>query len=99
MHCCEAGMMELNATGVSVPLLVESLSQMMSRSVIDKTDIKGTFDIKLRWLREDYTPAAAEPEGPSIFTAIQEQLGLKLESTRAPVPMIIIDSVEKPSEN
>lgn len=103
IQCCEAGMMDLVATHVSMPLFAESLSQKMSRQVIDKTDIQGAFDIKLRWLREDLTPVAAdvagEPQGPAIFTAIQEQLGLRLEPARGPVRVFVIDSVERPTEN
>ena len=103
MHCCEAGMMDLAATRASMTQLAETLSQMLSRHVIDKTEIPGSFNINLRWLREDFTPVntdtAGEPEGPAIFTAIQEQLGLKLESARGPVEVLVIDSVSKPSEN
>jgi len=103
MRCCQAGMADLVATDVSIPQFVETLSQMLSRQVIDKTNIQGAFDMKLRWLREDVTPVTAgvagEPEGPSLFTVIQEQLGLKLESTKGPVQVLIIDHAEKPSEN
>jgi uncharacterized protein (TIGR03435 family) len=71
--------MDLISTGITMPLFAESLSQMMSRQVVDKTNLKGAFDIKLRWRRENLTPIAGdvvgEPGGPSIFTAIQEQLG------------------------
>src|SRR5215813_961889 len=74
------------------------------RPVIDKTGLKGLYDIKLQWT-PDPPPAAAAapgaagispaaPSGPSLFTAIEEQLGLKLESSRGPLPVLVIDSVQ-----
>ena len=80
---------------------------------MDQTGLKGKYDYRLEYM-EDQTHGALfkEPEGaagpdsappessmPSIFTAIQEQLGLKLESTKGPVDIIVIDHIEKPSEN
>jgi uncharacterized protein (TIGR03435 family) len=78
--------------------------------VLDKTGLTGQYDIKLEFTPEDGAGrgpgdgpdgGAPPPEtsGPSIFTALQEQLGLKLESSKGPVEIIIIDRVEKPSEN
>jgi len=77
------------------------------RRVIDKTGLQGAFDVELRWtnmtvpLRPELSPNAAPgPEpGPSIFTALQEQLGLKLESAKGLVDVLVIDSAEKPTEN
>ena len=81
----------------------------IGRLVIDKTGLTGKYDFTLQW-----TPAShpdpmfhgtesAEPSpnssGPSLFTALQEQLGLKLESTKGPVDAIVIDHVELPTEN
>jgi uncharacterized protein (TIGR03435 family) len=74
-------------------------------TIIDKTGIEGGFDFTLNWTPDptetQNTNAAVsiDPAGPSIFTAIQEQLGLKLESTKTPVDVILIDSVQKPTEN
>jgi len=79
-------------------LTMENLTSMLAaqveRPVIDKTGITGQFDIRLEWVPEDSTET-----GPSIFTAVQEQLGLKLESERAPVQIVVIDHVERPSDN
>jgi bla regulator protein BlaR1 len=61
------------------------------RPVLDTTGLKGFFDITLDWSPDD--------TGPSIFTAIQEQLGLKLEPGKSPIEFIVIDNVEKPSAN
>jgi uncharacterized protein (TIGR03435 family) len=79
------------------------------RPVIDKTGLKGLYDIKLQWnpdpaLNAQAAPVgagngASVPAGPSLFTAIEEQLGLKLESSRGPLPVLVIDNVQKPSEN
>ena len=84
------------------------------RRVIDKTGITGLYDIEVSYasdsqmmpglIRQGPPVAAgpapvAEPTGPTIFTAIQEQLGLKLEADKTPLEYFVIDSVEKPSEN
>jgi uncharacterized protein (TIGR03435 family) len=67
----------------------------IGRPVIDKTDLTGSFDIRL-----EYAPApSADSTGPSIFTAVEEQLGLKLASDKGPVEVLVIDHVERPSEN
>lgn len=80
----------------------------VGRTVVDKTGITGTFHIRMTFVPDEGIrqlqgppgdPAAASDAGPSIFTAIQEQLGLKLESAKGPVEVLIIDGVEKPSEN
>jgi uncharacterized protein (TIGR03435 family) len=103
---------ELEATGVSLLGLVRALSAQLGRTIIDKTGLKGLYDFKLQWIPDmnqgvglfgrtgpESPPPAADPAGPSIFTAIQEQLGLRLESARGPVEVIVIDSVQKPSAN
>lgn len=105
--------------------LVQSLSQMLGRTVLDQTGLKGTYDFDLTFAPEpglggvfggpgDGAPAPPppgagpglikeppppDPNGPTIFTALQEQLGLKLESQKGPVDIIVIDHVEKPSDN
>jgi len=82
--------------------LVDQLSTQLHRPVIDKTGLTGKFDIKLEWAR-DTSPssdaAANDTSGPSIFTAVQEQLGLKLVPTKGPVETIVIDHAEHPSAN
>jgi bla regulator protein blaR1 len=100
----------LVGTAVTVGIFINSLSQLMGRMVIDKTDLKGFYEVRLEWPPDAVpgtgptpigpeTPPPIEPSGPSIFTAIQDQLGLKLESTKAPVRLLVIDSVQKPSAN
>jgi uncharacterized protein (TIGR03435 family) len=103
---------QFTAKGVTLAEVARALTQELSRElgrvVIDKTGIVGRYDVALKWTPETGTAsmnggteaAAPSPDsGPSIFTAIQEQLGLKLESARGPVQVLIIDHVEMPSEN
>ena len=84
----------------------------LDRPVVDQTGLKERFDFQLQWTPDETTQFAPlggpgappkPPEGaetqPDLFTAIQQQLGLKLESTKAPVDVLVIDKVEKPSEN
>jgi bla regulator protein blaR1 len=68
------------------------------RTVVDQTGLKGTYDFTLTWSDQ---PVGAEggADVPSLFTAVQEQLGLKLVATKVPVEVIVIDHIEKPSEN
>jgi uncharacterized protein (TIGR03435 family) len=103
----------LSGQKAMISQLVDSLSRLTSRVVLDKTNLTGKYDINL-----DYTPEQGQfqgppggappglpplpptdPNGPSLFTALQEQLGLKLESQKGPVEMLVIDHVERPSEN
>jgi uncharacterized protein (TIGR03435 family) len=74
--------------------LVSVLAGNTGRVVIDDTGLQGRFDVTLEW-----SPDQSATEKPSIFTALQEQLGLKLEATRAPVDVVVIDHVERPSED
>ena len=83
--------------------LAGSLSLFVGRLVLDKTALTGKYDVDLQWTPERVRLQSAEPpadqNGPSIFTALQEQLGLKLESAKGPVKTLIIDHVERPPEN
>lgn len=97
-------------TSTSVSGLANGLTRMLGRRVIDKTSIEGSYSIYLEWAPQGGGQAVSgadssvnapvqEPAGPSIFDAIQEQLGLKLEQGKANTVFIAIDGVEKPSEN
>jgi uncharacterized protein (TIGR03435 family) len=85
----------------SVEVLAEYLAKTLGRTVIDRTGITGRFDLTLKWTPEDAAanPNPAPDAPPDIFTAIQEQLGLKLEPAKGPVPVLVIDHIELPSEN
>jgi uncharacterized protein (TIGR03435 family) len=69
------------------------------RTIIDKTDLTTRYNFELRWAPDDTPPDSPEAAAPSIFTALQEQLGLKLEPATAPLSILVIDSAERPSEN
>lgn len=102
---------QVTAQGVGIDMLANNLAQQLGRTVIDKTGLTGRYDLKLEWTPDisqpfgpkefgpDGPPPAADPGGPSIFTALQEQLGLKLETQKGPVEIIVIDHIEKASEN
>jgi uncharacterized protein (TIGR03435 family) len=81
--------------------LVRSLSRVVGRPVVDRTGLAGRFDFTLTWTPD--VPGGSTPvavvEGGSIFSALQEQLSLKLESQRAPVDVIVVDSAERPVED
>jgi len=82
----------------SIAELADALSDPVHRQVVDKTGLTGNADIVLKWTDE----VAAEQGGPnviSIFTAVEEQLGLKLQSSKGPVDTLVIDHAEMPSEN
>ena len=80
-------------TGTTIAELMRRLSAPLGRAVVDRTGLSGAFDLELQWSPDQ----AADATGPSIFTAIQEQLGLKLEPQRAPVEVLVIDRIERPT--
>ena len=92
----------------TLPMLAAALSGRVGRPVTDRTGLTGNFDIVLEWTpdpgapvmpgRSESTPSPAPAaDAVSIFTALQEQLGLRLASTRSPVEVVVIDAVERPS--
>ena len=109
-HLMRMGRGELTAQGIGMEQVAHLLTQQTGRTVVDNTGLKGNYDFALHWTPDQSTPTLNGPgggpdsstsseSGPSIFTAIQEQLGLKLESQKGPVEILVIDHVEKPSEN
>jgi uncharacterized protein (TIGR03435 family) len=95
------GSAALRARAVPISNFVSMLSQSLDRPLVDQTGLKGTYDITLKCTADDGPSGGQRPEteGTSIFTALQEQLGLRLESTKGPVDTIVIDHIEEPSEN
>jgi uncharacterized protein (TIGR03435 family) len=85
----------MKSTNISMKGFAGTLGRRLDRMVIDNTGLTGGYDLTLEWAPNPL-PDSTEP---SLFTALQEQLGLKLESTKAPVEIIVIDSIERPSEN
>lgn len=92
------GLRTSSGKGATIESMLATLSAASGRPVLDKTGLTGKYDYKLQWAPED-SQAEADSAGPSIFTAVQEQLGLKLESAKGPVEFIVIDHVEKASGN
>jgi uncharacterized protein (TIGR03435 family) len=90
------GKMTIAGNGAPVNALATFLGQQLRRPVIDKTNLTGLFDFELSWGNSN---APTDEIGPSVFTALQEQVGLKLESAKAPVEVLMIESIQKPSEN
>lgn len=103
----------IQSRGGSIAFLVHALSGMLGRTVVDKTGLTGKYDFSLNWTPDEGMrnilggPQGGQPNGepppdaggPTLFTAVQEQLGLKLESQKATVDVIVIDHVDQPSEN
>ncbi len=87
----------LKGQAVGLGMLALNLSNELERRVIDKTELAGKYDFELNWT--SLQASAEEPDGPSIFTALQEQLGLRLESGKGPAEVLVIDRAERPSKN
>jgi bla regulator protein blaR1 len=110
-HFMRMGRGELTAQGLGMDDIAHLLTRQTGRTVVDNTGLKGNYDFTLHWTPDQIAPTPNGPgsagpdsstsseSGPSIFTAIQEQLGLKLESQKGPVEILVIDHVERPSEN
>src|SRR5262249_20575158 len=93
----------LSAREVTLEQLANILGRVTNRQVTDRTGLADTFDIDLRYQSDqavaigpDGRGLVLDPGAPSVFTAVQEQLGLKLESTRGPVEVLVIDRIERP---
>ena len=106
---------QFNMNGGSMAQFANALSERVGRTVVDKTGLTGEYDLTLQWTPDENdpntrsggpdgrppadAPPPPDPNGPTLFTALQEQLGLKLESTKGPVETFVIKSIEQPSEN
>lgn len=103
---------QFNLERAPMAALANQLAQVLGRSVIDKTGLPGNYDFELKWTPDESTPGMARMavgDGPpppsdagagtSIFTALQDELGLKLESTKGPVEILVIERAQKASEN
>jgi uncharacterized protein (TIGR03435 family) len=91
------------SANTSMAALANVFSNWLDRVVLDRTGLKGKYEVKLEWLPDENAPPT-EPEvasrpGASLFPAVQEQLGLKLEPRKGPVEILVIDGAEKPREN
>jgi uncharacterized protein (TIGR03435 family) len=110
----QLGAGQLTFRACPMATVVTVMSNVMHRTVLDRTGLKGNYGFTVQWNRNQTMsgmprePGGGSPEpdaasldssGPSFFTALREQAGLKLESTKGPVDVIVIDHIEKPSEN
>lgn len=100
----------IDAQGCTVSQLALKLAEALKQPVLDATAVAGKFDFKVQWTPDDPLVKPPSPDqrpggapefgvGPSIFSALQEQLGLKLESSKIPAEVLVIDSAERPSAN
>jgi uncharacterized protein (TIGR03435 family) len=95
----------IKADMVPISMLARILGNYMNRPVLDETGLQGKYNFELTWTPGELEPVLQPGEtgavvsGPSIFTALRDQLGLKLESKKSPVEILVIDRAEKPSEN
>ena len=97
---------QITATDATMEMLAEQLSMMLGRPVHDETGLQGRFDLKLDWTPDLDSPAGQSLQspispaaGPSIFTALTEQLGLRLQSKKGPVQVYVVEKIERPTEN
>jgi uncharacterized protein (TIGR03435 family) len=89
---------EITVAGVTLSDLAMNLTFPLDRTVINNTGLTGRYDFQLRWTPDDGTTGATDAP-PDLFTAIQEQLGLKLQAAKGPVKTLVIDHVELPTAN
>lgn len=99
-----AGLSKMLGEAASMTQLAYKLSRLLERPVVNNTGLEGNYNFKLAWTPDLVSSVSdggsADTSGaPSLFTALQEQLGLRLEPTKGPIDMLVIDSVDKPSDN
>jgi uncharacterized protein (TIGR03435 family) len=100
-NAANAGIMgRIISSGLPMSELTALLSRFLRQPVVDMTGLPGAYEVRLIWTPENVPPTADPPEYPGIFTAIQEQLGLVLESRKSPLDVFVVDHAEKtPMEN
>ena len=89
----------ITSTAQTMVQTAVNLSQFTGRQVVDKTGLTGRFDFTLTWTPEGGASLTDAIDGGTLFTALQDQLGLKLQSQRGPVEVVVIDSVERAVED
>ena len=101
------GEIDVRGSDDTIGLLADALARNLGRVVVNQTGMKDRYELDLKWTPDDAASprsgagsgSSSDASGPSLFTAIQEQLGLKLEPQKGPVSVLVIDHVEMPSEN
>lgn len=93
---------------LALPALWRFVSQQAGRAIVDRSGLSGNYVFDLTWTPEQFasrdTPAVVngnsiDPNGPSLFTALQEQLGLRLDAQRGPVDVLVVERIDRPAEN
>ncbi len=96
---------EMSGVKATIPMLASALTRPLQRKVVDETGLKGAYTFTLRFVpdenlaRPNEDGAASSLDGSSLFTALREQLGLTLKSTKGPVEVLVIDHADKPTPN
>ena len=91
---------QITGEGVSMAVLAGTLARIVEHPVVDQTGLQGVYNLKLDFTPENAKSDGPDAAGPSIYTALQEQLGLKLQTQKLPVEIIVVDRVERvPTEN
>ena len=91
--------MAIRSVAETMTRLAAQVSPLAGRTVINQTALDGRYDFELTWTSDAQRPPRPNDNGPSIFTALQEQLGLKLDAQRGPVDVMVIERVERPTED
>jgi uncharacterized protein (TIGR03435 family) len=92
------GMITPRLNGQPLSELIRTLEATLQRRVVDKTGLAGNYDVELTYLDERFQRQGADASGgPALFTALQEQLGMRLESSRGPVDVLVVDSASEPT--
>lgn len=94
-----AGTQDWRITNNTMTEFAGFLRNFLNHPVIDQTGLTGKYDFTLKWARDDAQPNADTKGLPGLITALQEQLGLKVESSKGPTDVFVIDHIEKPSDN
>jgi uncharacterized protein (TIGR03435 family) len=95
-----SGRGSVDVHGLTMAGFADVLSANLDRPVKDLTELSGVFEFKLKWTTDETQPSSDSPTATSLFTAVQEQLGLKLEARKLPIEILVIDHIERvPTEN
>lgn len=86
---------EVTCESITMPQFANGFSPLLERVVVDKTDLTGRYDLSLKWTPEDAAQNDQDSH-PGVFTAVREQLGLKLTPAKAPVPVLVVDALARP---
>ena len=89
----------IDGHGISMLSLVSGLSSSLDRVVLDRTGLQGMYDVNLRWTADGAVQSNTDLSAPTLSTALQEQLGLRLQSTKGPVDVLVIDHIERPAQD